>query len=88
MSIMNVLDDTLYVHVLGDGKDVYESVVAGSELLRLYVQILVVLIDGKHCSWSKGSTVRGAIGLLDVTSAGVTGWKLPRTARRRITIDG
>jgi hypothetical protein len=58
---MKVLGDTLYIHVLGDGKDVYEScAVAGSKLLRLYVQILVVMGDGKNCWWSEGSTVRGA----------------------------
>jgi len=48
-------------------------------LLRLYVQILVVLVDGKHYWCSEGSTVRGVIRVPVVTSAGVTGWKLPRT---------
>jgi len=62
--------------------------IAGSELLRLYVQILVVLVDGKHCWWSEGSTVRGVIRVQVVTSAGVTGWNLPRTGWRSITVDG
>lgn len=62
--------------------------VVGSELLRLYVQILVVLVDGKHCWWSEGSIVRGVIRVPVVTSAGVTGWKLPRTGWRSITVDG
>ena len=56
--------------------------------MRLYVQILVVLVEGNHCWWSKGSTVRGVIRVPVVTSAGVTGWKLPRTDWRSITVDG
>ena len=41
---------------------------AGSKLLRLYVQILVVLVYGKHCWWSEGNTVRGVIRVPVVTS--------------------
>jgi len=32
MYIMKVLDDTLYIHVLGDGKDVYESIALQQEV--------------------------------------------------------
>ena len=56
--------------------------------MRLYVQILVVLVDGKHCWWSEGSIVRGVIRVPVVTSACVTGWKLPRTGWRSITVNG
>jgi len=62
--------------------------IVGSELLRLYVQILVLLVDGKHYWWSEGSIVRGVIRVPVVTSAGVKGWKLPRTGWRSITVDG
>jgi len=56
--------------------------------LCLYVQILVVLVDGKHCWWSEGSIVRGVIRVPVLTSAGVTGWKLPRTGWRSIAVAG
>jgi len=90
----NVVRHRVYIHLLGDGKHcVWKCCAApGSQYLHLYMQIRVFLSDEKHCRWSEGSTVKGATGvcwaLPGVTSAGVTGWKLPKTRWWSITVWG
>ena len=60
-------------------KPVFASVCANLCSARWWESLLVE--RGEHCERCK-------IGLPVVTSAGVTGWKLPRTSWRSITVEG
>ena len=72
---------TLVVRIRKSGSNSYQEKTRSGKHLDWTIEEKLLVERREHCE-------RGVIRVPVMTSAGVTGWKLPRTGWRSITVDG